>query len=223
MWFLSRPKHNKFAVPEELIKELKGWHEYLGIPTVEVQNMTGSKRKNDSRQTAKVSKPNIHYLDISEELYDVFYAYDEVISDLAAKLPSGWHSVYARFPRRALRIAALLSSMDCFALGKKLSDNKWPTQMKHWHRAVVIVEQWRESHHQIIEHIRDIDPTPPSAQARIEQSILKKLRKGPCTIRDLVRNSGKGYEEIRKALETLVKVHEVKRDSINKTDKYELI
>ena len=95
-------------------------------------------------------------------------------------------------------------------------------ELKHWYRAVAIVEQWRESHHVLMEHIREIDYTPPSAQAKLEQHILKLIRKEPCTIRMLHRGTHKSYEEIFRAVTTLEKAGVIQAIAQGKTRVYSL-
>jgi len=218
------PRQQRFRVPSALIQGLHAWHQFLGVPEIMVREEAASTKKNDTVVRASIVKKESHHPTITDAIYDAYDAYDDALAEIACTLPEDWRSCYARYHNRALRIAALLSSMDTFGRVGALEGMRIerPIELKHWYRAVAIVEQWRESHHVLMDHIREIDYMPPSAQDKLEQHILRLLRKGPCTMRVLHRGTHKGYEEILRAITTLEKARVIQKTERGKSYVYAL-
>ena len=97
-----------------------------------------------------------------------------------------------------------------------------PIELTHWHRAVAIVERWRASHHQLMAHIHTLDYTPPTAQAKLEQRLLKLIQRQPPTTRAMRNATRKSYEEVGRALTTLERADVIEKVEQGKTVVYRL-
>ena len=146
------------------------------------------------------------------------------MATLGQQLPDDWHSSYARYHTRAARIAALLSSMDYYTRVGDLKGAKIerPIELTHWHQAVAIVERWRASHHQLMAHIHTLDYTPPTAQAKLEQRLLKLIQRQPPTTRAMRNATRKSYEEVGRALTALERADVIEKVEQGKTVVYRL-
>ncbi len=141
------------VIPASLIDPLKRWHEELGIPKVEI-----------SGTHAKIIQPDRQVLRLSEEVFSAYYAYDDGINQITrSRTNHDLDGNYARFPEKALRMAALFASLS----GS-------PTiEMNHWARAQMIAEHRREELHILYSQLSEnLTAQKPS----IEEKVLRAIR-----------------------------------------------
>ncbi len=182
-------------IPEAIFLPLRQWHQRLGIPQVDLldEKITGKDGKTMSalRVNVRPVKPTV--LELSEEVFEAFYAYDDGLNEVCSHLnTTDLDGNYARFSEKALRIATLFAS---FANSPKV-------QFHHWARAQAITEMWRGGlhnlHHQInMPRVSDDLET----EERI-LSILNKLK--GATVREIRQYSKLPTQRIYSTLNGLV-------------------
>ncbi len=160
-------------IPEEIVLPLKTWHQRLGIPRVELvdEKATGKDGKAISTLRVKVYPVEPTVLDLSEDVYEAFYAYDDGLSEVCHRLGiEDLDGNYSRFSEKALRLAILFAS---FANSPKI-------QFDHWARAQTMTESWRGGLHYLHNQLN----TPRvSEELENEDRILKLIKrlKNPTT------------------------------------------
>jgi len=147
--------------PSDLVQTLRQWHERLGIPEVEVTERlddAGKPLKERSWQTRITHKPAMT-IGYSEPVKDAVYAYRNALRRLTEDFAvSDFDGSYSRFPEKALRVAALLASIE---------DSRYIT-MRHWARAQGIAETWRQSLHDLYQTLN----TKQEEKAKREDQIV---------------------------------------------------
>lgn len=156
-------------VPEHIFLPLQTWHQRLGIPNVDLldEKTTGKDGKAMSTLRVKANPAEPTILELSEDVYEAFYAYDDGLNDICTRMSvEDLDGNYSRFSEKALRLATLFAS---FANAPKI-------QLDHWARAQTITEAWRGGLHYLHQQLN----TPRvSDEVETEDRILgiiKRLR-----------------------------------------------
>ncbi len=163
-------------IPEEIYQPLQEWHQRLNLPRVELidEKINGKDGKAMSMQRVKVHLGWPNVLELSEEVYEAFYAYDDGLNEICNRLAmDDLDGNYSRFSEKALRLATLFAS---FANSPKI-------QFDHWARAQTIAESWRFGLHFLHEQLN----TPRiSEELETEDRILRIIKRlKSATVREI--------------------------------------
>lgn len=166
------PDHQR-AIPDSLVKPLRTWHRWLGIPHVDI-----NERETDNGKTKLdllVTPPEPKMCILGDGVYDAYYTYNDALIDLVTESNlTDLDGNYSRLPEKALRVAMLLASLE--------NDNT--IHIRHWARAQRIAEDWRRNLHNLYEQV--ITPAEDMKAIAVEDRIMKYIaEKGPRTIREL--------------------------------------
>ncbi len=127
-------------IPEEIYQPLQNWHQRLQIPKVELvdEKNTSKDGKTISAFRVKIHPVQPSILELSEDVYEAFYAYDDGLNDICSRLSmDDLDGNYSRFSEKALRLATLFASFS----------NSPKIQLNHWARAQEMTEAWRYGLH----------------------------------------------------------------------------
>ena len=165
--------------PPTLVHALREWHEWLGVPEVIVTERTGE----DSKVKTKAWDVAIHHpvareCTLGQGVEDAFYRYHDALTRLITEGGNqDWDGNYSRFAEKALRVAALLASIE----------NRGAIEMRHWARGQAVAERWRAGLHNVYAAVNSGAASP---QALIEENILRIVRRlGQATVRDVLTYS----------------------------------
>ncbi len=210
--------NEKYIVPDQITQTLIKWHYRLGIPECRIVNTqeqeellkqalgSGKKKHNHNLPLYDIQKGNLPQQEVKmpDDVFKALEAYNteiiRIANDSANNLDDRFKSAYNRLPEKALRIAALLASLD----------NNEQMDMRHWGRGQQIAEQLRRDYHELIAQLYGNES--PSSYGAIEDLIVKYLaRKQPGVYvkpRELFENVRPlkeiGTPEIRKMCNELV-------------------
>jgi hypothetical protein len=129
----------KRTIPAEIITRLRQWHEKLGVPEVAITEILedGGKAKQWRLEVAPLPQ---HVCLLAHGVREAFYRYHNALRDLTQESSNtDLDGSYTRFAEKALRVAALLASLE----------NGGIIDMRHWTRAQLIAEDWRQSLHNL--------------------------------------------------------------------------
>ncbi|MDD1775984.1 MAG: hypothetical protein LUP94_01360 [Candidatus Methanomethylicus sp.] len=116
---------------------------------------------------------------------------------------------YGRFPEKALRVAALIASLE----------NNPRIEINHWACAQEIVERWRRNLHELYRQINEEE------KEKKELTILGKVKraiieKGFPTKREIEQYTGLSSEEVGKELDKLKTEGRIIEEKVGKTYRY---
>ena len=120
-----------------MISPLVKWNDRLGFPQYEIAESKG-------KQILKFEPFSPKQLKLCDEVYDAYYEYHNGLRWLIWKNEN--HDLdgnYARFPEKAIRVAALFASFE----------NRDTIQLSHWAKAQAIVERWRVGLHEFYQQV----------------------------------------------------------------------
>lgn len=163
-------------IPAGLIKPLSEWNQRLGLPEVTVSDVLDKDDKPTGDKRINITPRLPEELTISDEVREAFYCYGDGLLDLLeASENHDLDGNYARLAEKALRIAALLASLDgapCVTL-------------PYWARAQAITEDWRAGLHRLYDQINE---PPPSKDKENEEKLLQVItRHGSSTAAEAAR------------------------------------
>lgn len=119
-------------IPATIVDPLKEWHTRLGIPNVQIQL--------GEELTVNAEPVEASVLGLGAGVYDAYYRYYDALIDMVqATDNSDLDGNYSRLPEKAMRVAALLASLQG-------SPN---IELSHWARAQTIAEKWRANLHDL--------------------------------------------------------------------------
>ena len=192
--FLSfgRIPNEQRAFPTSLISPLRDWDKRLGLPPYEIEESKGI-------QTLKCKALTPRHLKISDIVYEAHYAYHDALRWLILNSENqDLDGNYARFPEKALRIAAIFAS---FEGGDTI-------QYKHWAKAQAITERWRIGLHELYDQVtltKQDSTTKYIKDLPVEDQVIRaiKVKKMP-TAREISQFTNLKMDIITPALEKLV-------------------
>jgi len=207
----TRFKRDRFpkglSYPGELTTPLVRWHQWLGEPEIEIEEITN--------KDGNVSKYIVHRGELPErectlpdEIEDAYYAYDNALLDMmeAGKIPSCLFTNYGRSPKLALRVAMTLASFD----------NRGLIQMRHWARGLQFAEARRRDLHEVLAQVSSEDEETPQKKSLADKIIffmeeLLEKDKDWVSLRDIQRDmqGGIASDPLRKELASLEKDGEI--------------
>lgn len=188
------------TVPADLIRELQAWHQRLGVPEIGMSAVTNKKGRTTGEYLARrlTPLPETRY-HLVPEVWEAYYAYDRALRQiLRHEAHEDLDGSYARLPRKALRIAALLASLH--------DDTKQHAiGLSAWHRGQQIAEHWRRDLHRLMLEVEEeASRAVPDATSRGEQRLITILqRHGALTARDINRWTKIAHSDIKRHLDAL--------------------
>jgi len=123
--------------PASLISPIQEWNRLLGFPQSEIANL-----KKDPVLNFEPMSPI--RLVIAVDVYEAFYKYHNALRIFI--LQNTNHDLdgnYARFPEKAMRIAALFASFE----------SSETIELRHWAKAQAITERWRVDLHHLYQQL----------------------------------------------------------------------
>jgi hypothetical protein len=201
------------TIPQTLWGPLVQWHRRLGLPVVEINPIKDGRGEPSGRYRIERGSLPQHRCTLEAGVLDAYYAYLFALQDLTAAHPE-MHDLdgnYSRLPEKALRIAALLASLE----------HEGHLQRRHWARAQAITERWRASLHALVDQLGE---RAPSQAAQHEERILHLVeQRGQVTIRELRQflhlvDSG----QLRATLESLTRAGILEAIPTQQTVRYRL-
>jgi putative DNA primase/helicase len=206
----------RLVYPEPLVNAVHDWHERLKTPSLTIHPTLDDKQRDTRQYTVRRGDFPEHTLQLSDAVWNAYYDYDKAIHTLiSAADTQDFDGSYARFPAKALRIAALLASLE----------DQDKIYLRHWHRGRAIAERWRASLHRLAHQLQQQIPVETREQT-VEHLIERALRRlGSRSIRELKQDTHATYSEINKVIDMMLKVGVVAVDEqrSERTTRYGLI
>jgi hypothetical protein len=201
-------------IPANIFVPLQEWHKRLGIPPVELidEKGTGKDGKAISAVRAKAHTGEPIILDLSEEVFEAFYAYDDGLNEVCSKIAvEDLDGNYARFSEKALRLATIFASIN----------NSTRVEWVHWARAQAVTERWRAGVHFLHQQINS---PLPSQMLETEERILRVLRrlKG-ASVREIRQQTRLPAREINQILDELIEAELITKEPVGKTTKFRIL
>lgn len=216
---LDSPFGRLLPVPPALSDPLFHWHERLGIPTVEIEEIMDKKGEqvvdyliDRSGEMAELPERMIDHAPIEQ----YWIRYRSALKKLLQFIPEDLKGSYQRLSTRALRVAALLASFEGL-------DH---IELKHWAKAQEIAERWRRNLHRFYVQVNAGAEIAATFGGILEEKVLKKVedlcQKGqPPNLRDLVRYiKGPSSGQLSSAVIDLKRVHLLREEKMGKTTRY---
>ncbi len=199
------------VIPENLFLPLQDWNKRLGIPQVDLLDEKGTNKdgKNISAVRAKVRPAEPVILDLADDVFEAFYAYDDGLNELCSKIAiEDLDGNYSRFSEKALRLAAIFASIN----------NSSRIELAHWARAQAVTERWRAGVHFLHQQVNS---PIPSQMLETEERILRVLRrlKG-ASVREIRQQTRLPAREINQILDELMEAELVAKEPVGKTTKF---
>lgn len=162
--------------PQELSARLAGWHKRLGVPTCEIEEKLDEKGKPTGSYEADTEPLPLKTLSLQRGVREAFDTYRVALRSLLAKEGAcqDLDGSYSRLATMALRIAALLASLE----------NGGCITLDIWSLAQEIAEMFRENLHRLYEQVSVVSDDNPYEETLIEY--LKTKQGESTTVRDIV-------------------------------------
>jgi hypothetical protein len=205
------------TIPRPLVTTLASWHKRLGIPRVILEPILDAKEKATGRYRPVFVQPHKETTyTLSPEVRTAFYAYDEALHTLMAQSKQeDLDGSYARFPMKALRIAALLASLHDDSSRYTI----WPAQ---WYRGQQIAERWRADLHKLVKQVSEGETE--TREGKGENRILAVLRKhGALSAMAIHKWTKFAHADILQHLNVLERAEIVGVQETGRTKKYHLL
>jgi hypothetical protein len=201
----------ELAIPDDLTRPLREWHQRLGVPLAFVSEIM-EENKRTGRYQIERQELQEHACTIEQEATLAWHRYRSVLKRMISEFPhEDFASSYARLPEIAMRMAILMASL-C---------NNGRIELKHWAKAQELAELLRKNLHELYRQVNN--NVGQSATAKLEDIILTKMRylrdKGMDGITIVKLQSSylknNSIKEITDTLEALVKGGSVEKKKTN--------
>ena len=212
--FITPPEHafknasfalEEVPVPVQLLDSLRRWHARLGVPSISITAIGDEKGKDTCHYRVERGPLPEQPCRFHQEAYRAYDRYRLALRELLARSDNqDLDGSYTRLSDRALRIAALIASLE----------NAGHIELRQWARAQEIAEIMRRNLHELYRQVNT-----RQGQSCLEDVVLdylKTLGGKSVTIRD-IRRLGPGElrnqtsEAIRHELENLIRSGIVER------------
>jgi hypothetical protein len=151
--------------PPELMAPLAAWHRHLGLPTVRIEKQAGKNGASAGEKTVTVEPPEPQLCALGADVWDALHRYNEGVLEIARGSElTDLDGNYGRLHEKALRVAALLASLE----------NGGRVEMRHWARAQEVAERWRLYAHRLYGQVAELEVSP---QAEIEDKLGDAVRR----------------------------------------------
>jgi hypothetical protein len=197
--YKERPALNYSTPPTELSARLRHLHEILPMPPAD-QSEPG---RAESWSLINHAVPEI-------------LAYENNLRWLTrpeSGLDDRLRATYGRMHVNAIKVAIVFALFDWADIPAETRPERPEIEKRHWYRAQMIAEQWRDSIHRAILSLSQ------SEENVIEDRVLSQIRSvdGGLTKRELCRRSGMGSKTINPALASLMESGLVISESVQPT------
>ncbi len=182
------------SIPASIVMPLRKWHERLGVPQVDIAEVTNDQGEPTGQYQACISAESPPRLELGPGVYDAFYRYHDALILLTHQNGStDLDGNYTRLSQKALRIAMLLASVD----------NSPAIEMCHWARAQEIAERWRRNLHALIDQLQGA--TTQSRESELEDHVVRTIdRLEKATLNELRRYiKGPSTDELARVVDSL--------------------
>ena len=159
------------AIPQELAAPLVRWHRQLGMPQVTVEDRRDPAGNPTGEKIVTIGAPEAQTCALCAGVEDALYRYNEALLAIAQDSDqTDLDGNYGRLHEKALRVAALLASLE----------NEGRIELRHWARAQEIAERWRLYTHRLYQQVTQPES---SATAEMEDKILDVVARWQSTER----------------------------------------
>lgn len=188
--------------PSELTEPILRWHERLGIPTANIVE----------GQLLPATDSVVSKIELSELVRETYYTYDDALRKSLNQIDTpDFDGNYARFPEKALRIAALFASLEGLCI----------VELHHWAKAQRIAERWRSNLHSLYKQVNESGLQ--QKEFTDEQKVLKAIKeKGSPTSREIQQFTGINNRQIANILDGLLTTKRVVAEEVGKTHRYKI-
>jgi len=201
----------EWPVPGYLIGRMQEWHFRLGVPEAHVDPVLDEKNKDTGRFTSRRDELPQNVCTFGEGVYEAWKRYRSTLKSIIRS----WNTTdlngnYDRLPTKAIRVAALLASLE----------NNGRIEMCHWSKAQEITERWRESLHELYAQINTA--VEPTKAVTLEDEVLRHIsRLEIASVADL-RNRMKQYSvsDLQDACDSWAKAGVLEVEKTSHTKRY---
>ena len=202
------------VIPETLYLPLQAWNQRLGSSQVNLLDEKGMGKdgKNINTVRAKVKPAEPIALELTDEVFEAFYAYDDGLNEVCSKIDlEDLDGNYARFSEKALRLATIFASIN----------DSPRVELSHWARAQAVTERWRAGLHFLQQQLNN---PMPSQMLETEERILRVLRRlKAASAREIRQQTRLPAREINQILNELSEAELVTKDTVGRTTRYVLL
>lgn len=186
----------------------------MGIPQCEIYPANTQNDKGKSYFIPQADARHKERCFMDDDVFDASYDYLNELSDAISddNAPDDLAGNYARFHEKAMRIAALLASLE----------NGGHIEMRHWIRGQEITERWRNDLHELYDQLQE--GREKEEQTTVREKAIKMIDKASdgITMRTLKQNNKGHEEEVETEVEKLVQEGTVTANKEGKTTRYYL-
>lgn len=134
---IDAPFEYEYPVPPALSEPLFEYHQRLGVPEIEIEEVTDKKGESVIDYVITQTKALPETIIDHKPVAEYWIRYRSALKKLLKDVPEDLKASYIRLPTRALRVAALFASFEGL-------DH---IELKHWAKAQEITERWRFNLH----------------------------------------------------------------------------
>lgn len=187
-------------VPASISRPLRRWHERLGSPVIDIEELQDEKGKGTGvYQPVTVRERQETCIHVSDAADDAWKRYRSTIKGMLVEMGNeDLDGSYDRLATRAMRVATLIASV--------LDSSEITIQ--HWALAQEVAESWRYSLHQFYTQVnRQGKKDEPTMEDRIIEAVKHLLEKGDETpsARDIAKSLHKESKELKPYLTSLAR------------------
>jgi len=207
------------AIPAALSEPLVQWHRQLGLPRVQIDDVYDAQGKPGGEKRVTVTPPPPQVCRMSDEVWTALHCYNRAMLELAQDSDlTDLDGNYGRQHEKALRVAALLASME----------NEGRIELRHWARAQAMAERWRLYTHRLYAQVTRLEQ---SAWAEAEAKIVEVVRRWQgsekypegLTASEIARFTyGLGAGEVRGYADQLVQAGALGKHRVKLAERYTL-
>jgi len=156
----------KIVYPDELVRPLRRWHEWLGTPEIDIEAITNKSGGVTGHRIVPVKPLVERECTATEEVKTAINTYEDALLDIVEqeRIPDSMHGSYGRMHKVALRIAMLLASFE----------NRGHIELRHWARAQQFAEARRRDLHELYSQVNS-----PEQVRTLEEDVLDYLTSMP--------------------------------------------
>lgn len=222
--FVAPPRHDggkrgKFppgerTIPPHLVEPLVAWHRRLGMPAIRIVAAAEGEGKPAGQRRVERDALAPAVCAFAPGVVDAYYAYYDGLLDIVEQSRStDLDGNYARLAEKALRIAALLASLE----GGDL------IELRHWARSQQIAERWRADLHHLLAALGEVEPTRSEQQEdQVWQRLCALAAGGQApTAREIGQGiRGMTTQDVERVLGPLARSGAVAVESAGRTQRY---
>lgn len=153
-------------LPWEVVEAMRSWHQRLGVPQTHIVPVYDEHDKCTGRYDVARDPLPERVCTFGEGVYGAWVRYRSALKAMIASMHiEDVDSSYDRLPVKAMRVAALLASLE--------NDNR--IELWHWAKAQEIAERWRRSLHELYAQVNA--PSGYSMALELEDKIISVMQR----------------------------------------------